>query len=271
MLAFVGNPAGTYTIKASAGAGGTISPSGNVSVTAGATKTFTLTPDTGYSIVFPMGGTCGGMPSGNKLSGTTYTTKAVTANCTVTAVFAPAYTITASVNGGGGTINPSGYLSATSGTSQSITIKPNTGYMLNSINGTCPFNLNDSSGTSAANPLDTNYRLAIYYGNLTSDCRVAVTFTPVATNAVYYIVNGNSINSLGGGQRIGSINPQYMAAQSDQTVQFTVMPNPGYSISGVYATSGCNGGLNNNYVSKNGNTYTTMPVTAPCQVNAYFK
>ena len=40
-----------YTIKATAGAGGSISPSGNVSVREGRDQTFTITPDKGYAVV----------------------------------------------------------------------------------------------------------------------------------------------------------------------------------------------------------------------------
>ncbi len=40
----------TYTITASAGVGGTISPSGGVQVSEGASQTFTITPDTDYTI-----------------------------------------------------------------------------------------------------------------------------------------------------------------------------------------------------------------------------
>ena len=39
-----------YTIKATAGAGGSISPSGNVSVREGGDQTFTITPDKGYAV-----------------------------------------------------------------------------------------------------------------------------------------------------------------------------------------------------------------------------
>ena len=39
-----------YTIKAVAGAGGSISPTGNVSVREGADQTFTITPDKGYTV-----------------------------------------------------------------------------------------------------------------------------------------------------------------------------------------------------------------------------
>ncbi|MCL2871925.1 MAG: hypothetical protein FWF41_02920 [Betaproteobacteria bacterium] len=45
-------------------------------------KTYTVTPNAGYTLS-SVGGTCGGTLSGN-----TYTTKIVTANCTVAASFA---------------------------------------------------------------------------------------------------------------------------------------------------------------------------------------
>ena len=41
----------TFNITASAGAGGSISPDGSVSVKYGDNQTFTITPNTGYNIV----------------------------------------------------------------------------------------------------------------------------------------------------------------------------------------------------------------------------
>jgi hypothetical protein len=43
-------PANAYTITASAGTGGSISPSGSVSVTSGSSKTFTIAPGSGYHV-----------------------------------------------------------------------------------------------------------------------------------------------------------------------------------------------------------------------------
>jgi hypothetical protein len=48
--AFTLNPSASYAITASARTGGSISPSGSVSVASGASKTFTITPKTGYRI-----------------------------------------------------------------------------------------------------------------------------------------------------------------------------------------------------------------------------
>ena len=49
-VSFAINSAETYTITASAGTGGTISPSGTVTVNKGASQKFTITPNAGYAI-----------------------------------------------------------------------------------------------------------------------------------------------------------------------------------------------------------------------------
>jgi hypothetical protein len=71
----------TYTITATAGTGGTISPSGNVKVNYGADKTFTITPNAGYQIK--------DVKVDNVSQGpiSTYTFTNVTANHTISATF----------------------------------------------------------------------------------------------------------------------------------------------------------------------------------------
>ena len=68
-----------FLVTAQAGPGGHISP-GSLTVPEGATATFTVTADTGFSLEAITG--CGGT-----LAGSEYTTGAVTSNCTVTATF----------------------------------------------------------------------------------------------------------------------------------------------------------------------------------------
>ncbi|WP_367363233.1 hypothetical protein [Mesotoga sp.] len=83
----------SYTIVATAGSGGTISPSGNVVVEHGASKSFTITPDSGYEIddVFVDGSSVGKVSS--------YTFDNVTSNHTIEAAFKKkTYTVTLSVN-----------------------------------------------------------------------------------------------------------------------------------------------------------------------------
>jgi parallel beta-helix repeat protein len=72
----------THTITSSAGLGGTISPSGTVTVNYGESKTFTITPDTGYHIkdVLVNGVSVGAV--------STYTFTNVIANYMISAIFA---------------------------------------------------------------------------------------------------------------------------------------------------------------------------------------
>ena len=96
-----GNSTGatTYSLSATAGSGGSISPSA-ATVNAGGTATFTVTPSTGYTISGVAG--CGGALSGN-----TYTTGTINASCTVTAAFIPAQYVVRAAAGIGGAVSPS--------------------------------------------------------------------------------------------------------------------------------------------------------------------
>jgi Divergent InlB B-repeat domain len=73
-----------YTVPAAAGTGGTVSPA-SATVNAGATTTFTVMPNDGYAVSSITG--CGG-----SLTGGTYTTGTINANCTVTVSFSAAFT-----------------------------------------------------------------------------------------------------------------------------------------------------------------------------------
>src|SRR5206468_1182490 len=112
----------TYAIAASAGANGSISPSGNVLVTYGANQSFTITPAAGYHVadVLVDGSSVGAVR--------TYTFTNVAANHTISASFAiNTYSIAASA-GANGNITPSGNVSVTYGANQTFTITPDTGY-----------------------------------------------------------------------------------------------------------------------------------------------
>ena len=78
---FDAEPATTFAVTPSAGAGGSISPSAVQTVAESSTTSFTVTPDSGYE-VSGVGGTCGG-----SLSGNAYTTSQIASNCTVVASF----------------------------------------------------------------------------------------------------------------------------------------------------------------------------------------
>jgi hypothetical protein len=120
----------TYTVTASAGSGGTISPSGSLSTVPGTIRTFTVTPNSGYSI-FSISSTCGGTRNGN-----IYTTGAITVNCIVGATFIPGYTMT--VIGGTAANSSTTYYSVgiVPGTTRSFLISPPIGTTFAS-GGTC--------------------------------------------------------------------------------------------------------------------------------------
>ncbi len=106
------------TITASAGTGGSISPSGSVSVDYGSDREFTVGASTGYIIedVLVDGVSQGAVDS--------YTFENVTTDHTITASFLPiAYTITATA-GANGTIAPSGPTQVYYGNDQAFTITP---------------------------------------------------------------------------------------------------------------------------------------------------
>ncbi len=114
----------SYTITASAGANGTLSPSGAVGVGCGANQSFTITPGACYHVadVLVDGASVGAV--------TSYAFTNVQANHTISATFAAtSYTITASA-GPNGSISPSGAVGAACGTSSSFTIAPASGYAI---------------------------------------------------------------------------------------------------------------------------------------------
>ena len=113
-----------YTITASSGTGGSISPSGSASVASGNSKTYTITANSGYKIsdVTVDGASVGAL--------STYTFSNVKNAHTIKAAFAvDSYTITASA-GTGGSISPSGSASVNSGSSKTFTITASSGYKI---------------------------------------------------------------------------------------------------------------------------------------------
>ena len=114
------------TITATAGSGGTIAPLGAVLVDAGTSQTFTITPDSGFSIadVLVNDDSVGAVP--------TFTFPDVGANHTIEAQFVANKVIAASA-GPNGTISPSGDIIVTEGSDQSFTITPDPGYFISDV------------------------------------------------------------------------------------------------------------------------------------------
>ena len=117
----------TFTITASAGANGSIAPSGEVVVNEGADQGFTITPDAGFHVADVL-------VDGNSIGAvTSHTFTNVVANHTIDASFAATtYTITASA-GANGSIAPNGAVIVNEGANQTFTITPDPSFYVASV------------------------------------------------------------------------------------------------------------------------------------------
>ena len=192
---------GGSVITASAGTGGSITPSGSVTVPNGGSQTFAITPATGYQIasVLVDGGSVGAVAS--------YVFTNVSANHTIAAAFTPiTHVITASA-GTGGSITPSGAVTVAHGGSLTFAITPATGYQIASV-------LVDGASVGAV--------ASYVFSSVTANHTIAASFS-----AITYAITA----SAGTG---GSITPSgavSVAFGGSQT--FTITAAPGYQIASV--------------------------------------
>ncbi len=155
----------THAVSASAGNGGSIEPASQ-EIVDGNTATLTVAPNSGYTINSVSG--CAG-----SLSGTTYTTGPVTADCAVTASFSaiytppPSYTVSTSA-GTGGSISPTSS-TVTSGNTTAFTVTPDDGYEIDTVGGDCGGSLSGSIYTTGA---------------ITGNCTVSASFVALPTVSI---------------------------------------------------------------------------------------
>lgn len=130
-----------FTVTPSAGAHGSISPASAQAWDYGSAAEFTVTPQSGYSA--SVGGTCGGT-----LSGSTYTTHPITANCSVSATFAalPVFSVTPASKGHG-SISSSAPQNVVQGSSASFSVVPDEGYAV-AVRGSCGGQLQGTTYTT---------------------------------------------------------------------------------------------------------------------------
>jgi len=163
------NPAATgttFTITASAGTGGSISPSGAVVVNQGANQTFAITPNTGYQISNVL------VDSVSQGAISSYTFTNVQAAHTIAASFTALptqFTITASA-GTGGTISPSGAVLVNQGANQTFTISPNSSYVISNL-------LVDSASVGAVSSYTFN--------NVQAAHTIAASFSPAPVTVTF--------------------------------------------------------------------------------------
>jgi len=237
---FVVYPSFTLTAVAPSGyifsqwvTGGTISPSGVVSVNYGGSKTFTITPNAGYKIKdVKVDGVSVGAVS-------TYTFTNVTANHTISATFVPnTYTVTFNSQGG------------SSVSSQVVSY--------------------GGKVTQPSDPIRTGYTFGGWYKE--SGCINAWNFSTdtVTSNITLYakwIINTYTITaSAGTGGTIspsGAVSVNYGGSKT-----FTITPNAGYKIKDV-KVDGVSVGAVNTYTFTNVVAPHTIVATFSC--DGYFQ
>ena len=220
----------TYAISASAGTNGSISPSGSVSVTQGASQVFTITANTGYQVkdVLVDGASVGAVAS--------YTFSNVTATHSIAATFiAKTYAISASA-GKNGSISPSGSVSVVQGASQAFTITAKTGYRVKDV-------LVD--GVSVGAVASYTFSNVIATHSISSTFVVAKTYTIVASAGT----NGSISPS-------GSVSVTQGASQV-----FAITASTGYQVKDVLVDGASVGAVA---------SYTFSNVTAAHSISATF-
>jgi hypothetical protein len=168
------------TFVVTGGGSCTISPS-SATVNYNLTKTFSITPSTGYTIGSVSG--CGGSGSSS------FTTGPITSACTVTASCPiNTYTITASA-GANGSISPNGATIVNYGGSQTYTISPNSSYNISNV-------LVDGSsvgavGTYTFSNVTTNHTISATF--TASSCSNGATNYPTCTTCTtgYAMISGS--------------------------------------------------------------------------------
>lgn len=190
------------TITATAGVGGTLSPTGNVSVANGGSATFVVRPDVGYAVSQLT------VDSVSQAAATSYTFSDVTANHTITAAFTsvPAFQLTATA-GANGSISPAGSLLTNAGSNQTFTITPDPGYQVAAV-------LVDGAAQGAV----TSYT----FTNIQAAHTITVTFAPLVLNLTATAAAGGTISP------VGMVNVNYGASQT-----FTITPNSNFAVSSV--------------------------------------
>jgi len=210
--------------------GGTVSPAVAQTITYGSKPAFILTPDAGYRVK-EVTGTCGGFVSGNS-----FTTKAVSADCTVIVEFgAIPYTITTTIPGTA-TIDTAGPLTVEYGSVNTFAVGATAGNSIAAITG-CTGVANGGSYVTSA---------------VTADCNITVTTVPI----VYTV----TVSPGNNGTMSGVSNTGYY---NDKLV-FTAVPNPGYELDTYVNTCGAT-------MKTAPNTIETAGLTANCLINATFK
>ena len=221
----------TY-VNASAGSGGSIVPSGVVSVKYGGSQTFTITPNTGYSILdVSVNGTSVGAVS-------SYTVQNIQGATTISATFAiNTYSLTVNVGAGGSSSIPSQTVNF--GSVENFEFTPETGYSIADVvvNGTIDEGAVTSLSITVTGPTTVFVSFAINTYTITVTQSANGQIAP-GTTTVNYGDNQNFTITPNNGYYIASImedsGPLMVLSPSGQTVNFTHV-TASYSLTATFA------------------------------------
>ena len=121
-----------------------------------------MTPDAHYAVAAVTG--CGG-----SLAGNTYTTAAVTADCTVEATFAPVTHVVTPQAGTHGSLAPDTPQTVDDGATTSFIVTPDSGYAIAGVSGCDGALVGDTYAT----------------GPITADCTVTATFSVAGRDPIF--------------------------------------------------------------------------------------
>jgi len=239
----------SFNITASAGANGSITPTGVVTVGRGGSQTFTIAPNASYRIATVL---VDGVNNAAAVTSGTFTFSNVLAAPTISATFsASAATITAT-SGANGSVTPPGVQTVANGGNQTYTITPNAGYsratvLVDGVNnagavstGTFAF-LNVTanhtiSATFTANTLGAIVVTApIGIGSYAAGAPLTVSWTPspAVTSGVFEVwIGSNAVGWYYTATVAASGAPSYSTS-----VNLNVPPGTGYQAMVVYRTT----------------------------------
>jgi hypothetical protein len=243
-------PIPTFTLTASAGANGTITPSGTVTLNQGANQSFTIAANSGFVIASVLvDGTSVGTV-------TTYTFTNVQTNHTISAAFnpIPTFTLTASA-GTNGTITPSGTVTVNQGASQSFTIAANSGFAVSTV-------LVDGVSVGTV----TTYT----FTNVQTNHTISATFA--ASNRTLTGTSGNGWHALAiSPGATGTFTATYDATPSASPENAVVGLSSGAAT--AFGNLGCIGRFNNTGIidAYNGTAYGTSTIHYSANVSYHFR
>ncbi len=257
-----------YTITASAGPNGSISPAGSVSITSGSNGQFTITPDAGYRVADVV------VDGVSKGAVTSYLFRQVIGNHTISASFTPdVYNIiaTADVNG---SISPSGTVPVNGGASQTFTITPATGYTVSNVtvDGLAVGAVTSYTFTNvnANHTINASFKTSSYTIAVIATAGSGGSITPAGTSTYFHGANAtytitpdpgyHIADVLVDGTSVGAVSSYHFNnITANHTISASFAANPSYTIT---ASAGSNGSISpSGSVSVTGGTSQSFTMT----------